>query len=96
MTKHFDFANGNIFGTKSVYGKIFEGVYFDQRLEIMANDFVFQWIKVISQFSMWLDILTKYFKNDIRHNHNIICNICNLNGDKNFNAKVLEMQLMKP
>ena len=30
MTKHFDFANGNIFGMKSVYGKIFEGVHFDQ------------------------------------------------------------------
>ena len=21
MTKHFDFANGNFFGTKSIYGK---------------------------------------------------------------------------
>ena len=42
MTKHFDFANGNIFGTKPIYGKIFEGVYFDQGKEIMVNDFVFR------------------------------------------------------
>ena len=42
MTKHFDFANGNIFGMKSVYGKIFEGVHFDQKLDIMANDNVFR------------------------------------------------------